>query len=119
MGFLCLALDASAQVPIHLRMASETRSIAVCAPVGIRPALQKLIVGCGWGVIDVGLSQPDIVRAVRDRADGYVLYNEDAPFELLSALRMRPSERPLVAIAGAPCLEAAPDGWLPRLNGPL
>jgi two-component system response regulator GlrR len=98
-------------------MADDTRTIAVCAPPPVRGALSDVIVGaCGWDVVDVAMHEPHALRALREQVDGYVLYNEESPIELLSELRLRPSERPLVAIAGKPCVEAAPDCWLPTLT---
>ncbi len=97
-------------------MGAENRTIAVCAPIGVRAGLRAAIVdGCGWDVIDVGMCEPVMLRAVRDTADGYVLYNDEATSELLSELRLRPAERPLIAISGTPCPEAMPDCWLPQL----
>jgi DNA-binding NtrC family response regulator len=97
-----------------------SKVIAVCAPAAFRDVVGRLIVGsCGWDVIDVAMNEPDQVRAVGQRADGYVLYNEGAPVGLLSALRMRPAQKPLIAIAGGACPDIAPDCWLPSLNAPL
>ena len=95
-------------------MATDPPTIAVCAPPSARSELSKVIAKCGWGVVEVGMTELAMLRAVRATAAGYILVNEGAPAELLSELRQRPSERPLIAIAGRPCPEASPDCWLPQ-----
>ncbi|MEA2751458.1 MAG: hypothetical protein QOI41_5601, partial [Myxococcales bacterium] len=101
-------------------MPSDTRTIALCAPAAFRSTVAELIAGsCGWDVIDLATDDADQVRAVSERVDGYVLYNDGVSAEVLSALRARPSERPLIAIAGEDCPEVNADCWFPRLNGAL
>ncbi len=94
-------------------MATDPTTIAVCAPLHARAELTAIVARRGWEAVEVGTTQLSI-RAVRASASGYILYNEDAPAEILSELGLRPLERPLIAIAGRPCPEAAPTCWLPR-----
>lgn len=95
-------------------MPTAPPQIAVCAPPSARGELSKIVAKCGWGVVEVGMTELSMLRAVRATASAYILFNEGAPAELLSELRLRPSERPLIAIAGRPCPEAAPDCWIPQ-----
>jgi DNA-binding NtrC family response regulator len=95
-------------------MTAPNPTIALCAPPSALAALSKVIAGSGWTVVELGMNELSTLRALRESASGYVLFNDDAPAELLSELRLRPSERPLIAISGLPCPEAAPDCWLPH-----
>ncbi len=99
-------------------MTDATRTIAICAPPAFRAPLSRIVENCGWDVVDVGMGELEMLRAIRDRVHGYVLYNHEATNELLRELRLRRSEHPLIAIAGAPCPEAAPDCWLPERRAP-
>lgn len=95
---------------------ASTPTIAVCAPPGSRETIARHIVIDGtWDVIDLGNVSADLVAGVRARAEGYVLVTEGVSADVLVALRDRPHGRPLIAI-GPPCIEAAPDMWLPRLD---